>query len=120
MRELRTHVDLLRIQLVARSQYRADFWIGISAAVLQHGATLAVLWLVFAQVPDLGGWNVYQAAVLYGFFSLCLGLANLLASGLRNCPNWCFRGSWRASWCCPPAPMCNCCRSSTSLLWEIW
>ncbi len=92
MRQLRTYLDLLRIQLISRSQYRADFWIGIFSSLLYHATTLAVIWLIFIQVPVLGGWNVYQAAVLYGFFSLCMGLANLLASGLRQLPQLVLQG----------------------------
>lgn len=86
MRSVFLYLDLLRMQLVARGQYRVDFLTGVVASVLQHMATLGTLWLIFAQVPALGGWNVAQAAVLYGFFSLTLGLTNVLASGLRELP----------------------------------
>lgn len=104
MHQLRTYLDLLRIQLLSRSQYRVDFWIGIVSSLLQHGATLAVLWLIFAQVPALGGWTVYQAMVLYGYFSLCVGLANVLANGLRELPQLVLQGELDGILVLPASP----------------
>lgn len=92
MRSVVLYVDLLKMQLVARGQYRADFLTGVAASILQHMATLGTLWLIFAQVPALGGWNVAQAVVLYGVFSLTLGLTNFLASGLRDLPTMVRQG----------------------------
>lgn len=86
MRNLRLYFDLLWFDLLARSQYRADFVIGILATALQHATSLATLWLVFRQVSALGGWSASQAMLLYGLFSLGLGLVNLLGGGLRWLP----------------------------------
>lgn len=84
MHNLRVYLSLLELDLRARAEYRADFLLSILAALLQNGVTLSVLWLVFAQVRALGGWNLYQAALLYGLFALATALTNLLAGGLRD------------------------------------
>jgi len=86
MRTIKLYLDLLWLDLLVRSQYRADFFIGIGAALLQHSVTLATLWLIFAKVPALGGWSAAQAAVLYALFSLAMGLVNLAGAGLRELP----------------------------------
>lgn len=86
MRTVRLYLDLLWMDLYARSQYRVDFLLGLSTSLLEHGVTLGTLWLIFQQVPSLGGWNNAQAAVLYSLLSLCMGLVNLLAPGLRMLP----------------------------------
>jgi ABC-2 type transport system permease protein len=86
MRSVRLYLDILWLDLYARSQYRADFLIGLCAALLQHSVTLATLWLIFQQVPALGGWSAAQAAVLYGLFAMAMGLVNLLGAGLRDLP----------------------------------
>lgn len=86
MRTIKLYLNLLWLDLQVRTQYRADFLIGMGAALLQHSVTLATLWLIFAKVPVLGGWNASQAAVLYALFSLAMGLVNLAGSGLRELP----------------------------------
>lgn len=88
MRTVRLFLHLLVMDLNARSQYRVDFLIGMTAAVMQHPVTLAMLWLVFQQVSALGGWTAPQAVVLYALFALVMGLTNLIGMGLRELPGW--------------------------------
>lgn len=78
---------ILRTEFVARLLFRADFVTGLFVAIFQHMVTLSLLWLIFLQVPQLGGWNGYQAAVLYALFSLALAFPNLVAGGLRRLPD---------------------------------
>lgn len=77
---------LLWHDLLIRTQYRTDFFIGLTAALLQHSVTLGTLWLIFRKVPALGGWSAPQAAVLYALFSMAMGLVNLAGAGLRELP----------------------------------
>lgn len=92
MRNALLYFDRLRLELVALTHFRLDFWIGIWASVLQHGAALAVLWLIYRQVPTLGGWAPYPATLLYACFSLAWGLATFLGSGLRELPQLVMQG----------------------------
>jgi ABC-2 type transport system permease protein len=84
VKQVRLFFDLWLFDLKAKAQYRADFVIGIVAALLQNVVALAVLWVVFRHIPTLGGWTLPQASLLYGLFALCMGLTNVLAGGLRR------------------------------------
>ncbi|HYF75491.1 MAG TPA: ABC-2 family transporter protein [Symbiobacteriaceae bacterium] len=104
MRNAALYFDQLRLQLVALSYFRLDFWVGICASMLQHGAALAVLWLVYGQVSSLGGWGPYPATLLYAFFSLTWGLATFLGSGLRELPALVMQGELDSVLILPMSP----------------
>lgn len=104
MRNATLYLNQLRVQLVALSHFRLDFWIGICASVLQHGASLAVLWLIYRQVDALGGWGPYQAMLLYALYSLAWGLATFLGGGLRELPGLVMQGELDSVLILPMSP----------------
>jgi ABC-2 type transport system permease protein len=70
------------IQLRAAMEYRADFWIGIVGAALQQLVGIVFLITFFSHVPTLGGWTVWNVAVLHGVVMAAAGLVELFADGV--------------------------------------
>jgi viologen exporter family transport system permease protein len=74
LRSLMAHVR-------AALEYEADFWIMVLAGLLGPGAGLAFVWVVFRQVPELNGWHLPEAVLLYGLISVTEGIHALLFDG---------------------------------------
>lgn len=87
-RNLRLYFRLQFVQLRSAVEYRADFWIGIVGAVFQQAAGLVFISALFAQIPDVEGWTVWNIAILYGLALTPKGLTEVFCDG-----PWLLRGS---------------------------
>jgi viologen exporter family transport system permease protein len=67
----------LRIYL----EYRADFWIGVLGMLLTQGAGWIFIWTVFNRVPQVGGWKLWEIALLYALAIIPSGLTALFYDG---------------------------------------
>lgn len=79
---LRIYFRLVGMQLRAAVEYRADFWIGIVGAVLNNGIALIFISALFAHIPSVAGWTVWEVATLYGLTMTAYGLREMLADGI--------------------------------------
>lgn len=78
---LRLYLKLQLMQLRTVVEYRADFWIGIAGAALMHGAGLVLVTALFGQIEQIGGWSVWEVAILYGLTLIPAGLRELFCDG---------------------------------------
>jgi ABC-2 type transport system permease protein len=86
-RNARLYLTLQLAQLRATVEYRADFWIGIVGAMLQQAAGLVFISALFAQIPEVEGWTVWNVAMLYGLAMVPKGITELFCDG-----PWMLRG----------------------------
>lgn len=80
-RSLRLYYKLQLLQVRIYLEYRADFWIGIVGMALTQGSGLIFIWILFKRVPQVGGWNIWQIALLYSLTIIPKGLTELLFNG---------------------------------------
>src|SRR5438046_55514 len=80
-RNLRLYYKLQLLQVHIQLEYRADFWIGIFGMALTQGAGLVFIWAVFQRVPQVGGWTIWEIALLYSLTVIPKGLAELFFDG---------------------------------------
>jgi ABC-2 type transport system permease protein len=80
-RNARLYTKLQLTQLRAAVEYRADFWIGIVGAMLQQTAGLVFISALFAQIPEIEGWTVWNVAILYGLAMVPKGITELFCDG---------------------------------------
>ena len=80
-RNARLYLTLQMAQLRAAVEYRADFWIGIVGAMLQQAAGLVFISALFAQIPEVAGWTVWNVAILYGLAMIPKGITELFCDG---------------------------------------
>lgn len=81
IRSMRLYLRLIVLQLRTAMEYRGDFWIAILGALLQQAVGLIFLITFFGVVPSLGGWPVWNVAVLHGLIMTSLGLTEMFAEG---------------------------------------
>jgi ABC-2 type transport system permease protein len=61
-------------------QYRASFFLFLTAQMLVTVGELAAIAVIFTNVDALAGWSVAEVALLYGLSSTSFGLGDLFAS----------------------------------------
>lgn len=61
---------LLEMNLKARMEYRADFWINGIAQIITYSSSIAVLWILVNRFGDLAGWTFPDLAFLFSFHML--------------------------------------------------
>lgn len=69
------------VQLRSAMEYRADFWIAAVGAILQQLVGIVFLVTFFGHVSSLGGWSLWQIAVLHGVVMTADGLREMFADG---------------------------------------
>ncbi len=80
-RIVRLYFRLQFLQLRAHLEYEADFWIGIVGMALTQAAGLVFIWAVFQRIPQVGGWSLWEIALLYALVTISRGLVEIFCDG---------------------------------------
>jgi ABC-2 type transport system permease protein len=64
----------LRISIANELQYRVNFFIQLLQSFIAVGTGLIVLWLVFSQTTELGGWSQPELLAVMGIYMLVGGV----------------------------------------------
>jgi len=78
---VRLYWRLIFLQLRLYVEYRGDFWIGILGAVLTQGFSFVFITAIFSRIPEVGGWKLWEIALLYGFTLMAYGAREVLCDG---------------------------------------
>jgi ABC-2 type transport system permease protein len=72
---LRVIASLLKLDVKSRLEYRAAFFIDITAMMLTYSSVYAAIWVLLLKFNSLGGWDWPELAVLLSFqlFSYSIG-----------------------------------------------
>lgn len=81
VRGLRLYWKLQLLHIRAYLEYEADFWVGLLAMFLRHGAGLAFIWVLFDRVPEVAGWTKWEMLFLYALLLIPRGTVELIANG---------------------------------------
>ncbi len=111
----RIYRALILTQLRTMVEYRADFWIGIVGAVLMHGAGLVFISAFFSHLSSVGGWTVWEVALLYGLVMVPYGLREMWADGVWNLRAQLNRGEFDRVLVRPLSPALQISASSASM-----
>lgn len=56
--------------------YRADFLMMTFFTLLSQISNLAVIGIIYANIPAVGGWSVWEILILYGYLLFSEGCVN--------------------------------------------
>jgi ABC-2 type transport system permease protein len=99
----------------AQLEYEADFWVGVVGAALRHGASFALLWMVYQRVPHVAGWAMWETAFVYGHMTLVAGLTELFYNGQWMLPWLVRRGEFDRVLLRPISPLVQVVAQSSSI-----
>lgn len=78
--------------LQAKFEYRVDFILGVVTACMKQLSSLAFLWAVFHQIPNLNGWTIDEVVLLFGMAAAALGFSELLFNHIWMVPGYIVTG----------------------------
>lgn len=91
VRAIKIHRIFVRQELQRFLEYRSDFIMGIIGFLIGQIFNLMYLWIVFANIPSLGGWSLEEITFLYGFSLIPKGIDHLLFDNLWTVGNYTIR-----------------------------
>ena len=65
-------------------QYRADFFMMLFFTTLSQVCNLSVIGIIYSNIPSVGGWNMWEILILYGYLLFSEGSVNFF-----------FQGAWK-------------------------
>ena len=65
-------------------QYRADFFMMLFFTTLSQACNLSVIGIIYSNIPSVGGWNMWEILILYGYILFSEGSVNFF-----------FQGAWK-------------------------
>ena len=66
------------------AQYRTDFLIMIFFTLFSQGCNLGLIGIIYSNIPQVGGWTMWEIFLLYGFLLFSEGFINFF-----------FQGAWK-------------------------
>ncbi len=78
MKSLRLVLGYFRHNLMSAMAYRGAFFLQIVGMLLNDVVLLFFWWVLFTQIPSLGGWSMAEVMMLYGLVAFAFGVANVL------------------------------------------
>ncbi len=82
--KLRFAEALVSTNLRASFALRGAFWLQVFFMLANNALFFVFWWLLFAQVPDIGGWRIADVMTLYGVVAGGFGLAVTFGGGVRD------------------------------------
>lgn len=68
------------------AQYRADFLMMVFFTLFSQGCNLALVGIIYSNIPQVGGWTLWEILMLYGFLLFSEGFVNFF-----------FQGAWKVA-----------------------
>lgn len=72
---------LINIKIRSQLQYRTAFLLEVLATALTNGVSFLTIALVLQRFEGIGGWSLWQVALLYGITETAFGVMDMLFSG---------------------------------------
>ena len=80
----------LRQHIKELLEYRVGFIVGVAGMCLTHGATLAFIWVIMSQLPNLNGWTLPEMLLIYGLLCFSRSFAHMFTDN-----TWAMGGAVR-------------------------
>lgn len=81
---LKIYCKMQAMNMKSLMYYRADFLMMSFFTILSQTSNLAVIGIIYANIPAVGGWSVWEILMLYGYLLFSEGWVNSF-----------FQGSWK-------------------------
>lgn len=83
---LAAYTVLVRSRIAAQASYRTSFAVDIAAQVLLGLVEFAEVYVVFTQVPELGGFSFAEVTLIFGLATTAFGLADAAVGHVDRLP----------------------------------
>ena len=91
---LRLYFKLIRISMLSRMQYRADFITGALGVIVLNVANLGLIAILASRFAHLNGWTIWQLVFLYCLWILGHSIYSLLFWHIRDLEEYLVQGTF--------------------------
>ena len=80
----RTYVDIAALWVRASWAYQTSFWMLLVGSMLISVLDFVGIWIMFASIDSLGGFELHEIALLYGASGIGIGMADTLIGSVER------------------------------------
>ncbi len=74
MRNIKLYLSLVRVAILGKIQYKADFLIGVISIFILNSVNLSLIWILVSNFDSLNGWGMFDLLFLYSLWMLSRSL----------------------------------------------
>ncbi len=74
MRNIRLYGQFLRVAVLGKVQYKADFFVGLVSVFILNAVNLSLIGILVYNFNTLGDWDIWDLMFLYSFWMLSRGI----------------------------------------------
>ncbi len=104
MKNIRLYGQFLRLAVLGKVQYKADFLVGIVSILLLNTVNLSLIGILVYNFHALGNWNIWDLLFLYSFWMLSRGIYGVFFWHLSDLEEMIVSGSFDAFLLRPVSP----------------
>lgn len=104
MRNIRLYGQFLRVAVLGKVQYKADFFVGIVSVLVLNAVNLSLIGILVYNFNTLGNWNIWDLLFLYSFWMLSRGIYGVFFWHLSDLEEMIVSGTFDACLIRPASP----------------
>lgn len=104
MRCIRLYGQFLRVAVLGKVQYKADFFVGIISVLVLNAVNLSLLGILVYNFNTLGSWGIWDLMFLYSFWMLSRGIYGVFFRHLADLEEMIVNGTFDAYLVRPASP----------------
>ncbi len=104
MRNIRLYGQFLRVAVLGKAQYKADFFVGIISVLILNAVNLSLIGVLVYNFNTLGSWNIWDLMFLYSFWMLSRGIYGVFFWHLSDLEEMIVSGAFDAYLVRPVSP----------------
>lgn len=105
MSTARLYFKMIRVSMLARLQYRADFITGAVGVIIWNAASLGLIGILINQFGHLNGWTIWELVFLYSLWNLGHSLFSLLFWHINSLEDYLIEGTFDLFLIRPVSPL---------------
>lgn len=105
MDAFRLYTQLIRLSLLSRMQYRADFIIGLIGVIIWNTASLGLIGILVNGFAQLNGWTFWELVFLYCLWILGASLYSLFFAHTNQMEDYLIEGTFDQFLLRPASPL---------------
>lgn len=104
MRNIWLYGQFLRVAVLGKAQYKADFFVGIASVLVLNAVNLSLIGILVYNFDTLGNWGIWDLMFLYSFWMLSRGIYGVFFWHLSDLEEMIVSGNFDAYLVRPASP----------------
>lgn len=104
MGNIRLYGQFLRVAILGKVQYKADFFVGVISVLILNAVNLSLIGILVYNFNTLGKWNIWDLLFLYSFWMLSRGIYGVFFWHLSDLEEMIVGGTFDAYLVRPVSP----------------